>query len=153
VLPFASDVPLSSIIRLREREEDAFIRYRLALSNAVQEVTKQGQSLSERQARQIHSDIIRPRLAELNQRVSQSKRDLVNEPATTAIATAAVVSFGFFTGLLTPELNAFFGAAGLSKLTYDAVKSALAKSDVQRTIRDNEMYFLWRLARQSRNSP
>jgi hypothetical protein len=65
VIPMMEGVSLASAVRVRREEGDAFLVYRKALTQALGEVMKVGTALSEKQAQEIVSHILRPEVAKL----------------------------------------------------------------------------------------
>ncbi len=68
---------------------------------------------------------------------------------TTALRQAAgwigSISAGIYTGLFTSNPLAGAAAFGAAKVGAEFLESLMAKSDVQELIRQDEMYFLWRV--------
>src|SRR5262249_27371069 len=79
MVPFVEDVAIADLIKLRNREEDAFIRYRRALNQAIDEF-KEGGTFTERDARTLYSDVIARRLSSLEQGMKDARGDLLRKP-------------------------------------------------------------------------
>ena len=62
IVPFVSDVGLKDLLKLRHREEGAFIRFRGALSEALKEATPGGPRFTDRTAHDLYADVVAPRL-------------------------------------------------------------------------------------------
>jgi hypothetical protein len=152
MLPFADGVPIKQLLKLRQREEESFFRFQSAMHRIVSEIRSLKGEIPERDARNLYGDVIRPRLAELDQKVREAKRDLVRGPVASLAGTVAVLGFGFFSGALAAELQAAIGALGAYKTVYDLTAKTIELSDVKRTIRHDEMYFLWRAKKLSRTT-
>jgi hypothetical protein len=150
MLPFADGVPVKKLLRLRQREEESFIRFQAAMHRIVAEARSLGGEITEQDARNLYGDVIRPRLAELDQKVKEAKRDLVRRPAASVAGTAAVLGFGFFSGVLAAEVQALIGALGAFKTVHDLTAQTVELSDVKKAIRHDDMYFLWRVKKVSR---
>ena len=150
MLPFADGVPVAQLLKLRRREEEAFFRFQAAMHRMVTEIRSQGAEMTVHDARSLYGDVIRPRLAELDQRVNEAKRDLVRHPAASLAGTVAVLGLGFFSGALAVEIQAALGALGLYKSVQDMTATTIALSDVKKSIRHDDMYFLWRVKNLSR---
>jgi hypothetical protein len=153
MLPFAEDIPVKQLLKLRQREEEAFFRFQAAMHRTVAEIRSQRGEMANQDARSLYGDMIRPRLAELDQKVKEAKRDLVRQPAASLAGTVAVLGSGFFSGALAAELQAIIGALGAYKIVHDLAAKTIELSDVKKAIRHDDMYFLWRarnLARRRR---
>ena len=110
----------------------------------ITEIRSQKAEMTEQDARGLYGDVIRPRLAELDQKIKEAKRDLVRHPAASVAGTVAVLGFGFFSGVLAAELQAVIGALGAYKTAHDLTAKTVELSDVKKAIRLDDMYFLWR---------
>ena len=95
MLPFADGVPVAQLLKLRRREEEAFFRFQAAMHRMVTEIRSQGAEMTVHDARSLYGDVIRPRLAELDQRVNEAKRDLVRHPAASPRGNRGSTWLGF----------------------------------------------------------
>ena len=152
VVPFAGDVPISQLARLRQREEEAFIQFRSALDKTLQELLSQKEAFTERDAQALYADIIAPEIARLDQKVQDAKRDLLRTPLISAIGTAATIAFGLYSGMILPELKVAASALGLTKVVYDTITKTADLIDVQKHIRPEKFYFLWRVRHSGRKA-
>jgi hypothetical protein len=57
MVPFVGDIRIPDLLKLRNREVEAFLNYRKALKKAVGEFTSRDAAFTEKQAREIYSDI------------------------------------------------------------------------------------------------
>lgn len=145
MVPFVRDVTLHNLVKLRTREKHSFVQYRVALDEAVAAVVNEGETLSDRRARAVYSDILAPELGRLEKSVAEAKRDLVKTPIATALGTTAAIGVGIYSGMLAAELLAVAKALGLGKISYDTVKSMFLLGDVWKPIRKERFYFLWKV--------
>lgn len=152
IVPFVGDVPISKLLRLRQREEEAFLSFRLALDTMLKEVTMQKGSLTERDAQSLYADVIAPELATLDRKVKEAKRDLVKTPLVTAVSAAAMITFGVYSGMVPAELSQIASALGLAKIAYDTVNKAGELLDVEKSIRPERFYFLWKVKHLTKQS-
>ena len=150
IVPFAGDVPVNSLLRLRKREAAAFIQFRSSLDKAMGELTSNTGNMSEHEARILYSDIIAPELAKLDRKVSEAKRDLVKAPLASAAGAVAMIAFGVYSGMVPAELRQIAGALGLAKVVYDTASKAVDLSDTKKSIRPESYYFLWKVKQLSR---
>ena len=144
IVPFAGDVPISKLTRLREREQDSFVMFRAALRSAANEYSDSDGRLTKRRAQELYADVIEPSLATLDKKVKKAKRDLVAVPLKSAAATIAALGVGIYTGVIPAELAAAAQSLGASKVIYDTVVRAAEHAGVKDRA-DNAFYFLWKV--------
>jgi hypothetical protein len=111
-LPIAADVPIQKLVELRDREQDAFVRFRAALNQVADAVRGEAERDFPRFAADIYDDIVRPRLAELNERVNAAKRDLVTSTLANAGGAMGVLCLGFFSGVLSADMTQVLQSLG-----------------------------------------
>ena len=145
IVPFVEAAKPEDLLKIRQQEADAFIIFRNALNQFVDEYRKQGKAFTENDARQIFGDIIEPKLAQLNTRVKAAEKSLLKSTAYKIIGWTGAISFGWYAGLLPTDLVNAATALGLIKVVAELTESTLTKSHAPDTIRDEPMYFLWRV--------
>jgi len=145
IVPFAEDVPISKLAKLREREELSFLKFRSALDQVLDEFVSEDNSFSERHAIALYDDVIAPEIASLERKVEKAKRDLIMTPIISGIGTSAIISFGLYSGMISAELKEVAGALGLTKVIYDTVTQSIKNMDIQKDIRPEKFYFLWKV--------
>ncbi|HCI44097.1 MAG TPA: hypothetical protein DE315_00980 [Candidatus Omnitrophica bacterium] len=143
MMPFAQDVDIKSLIKLREQEADSFILYRQALNEAIGKFRDRG-TLKAKDAKAIYSDIINPKLSALERRIRIAKRNLVLRPLRTAAITSLALSFGLYSGV---PLAFLLGPLGLGKISSDIINQVSSLGDVENNIANDKLYFLWRVRR------
>ena len=146
MVPFVGDISLPDLVKLRSRERQAFAQYRMALEEAVGAVVEEGESLSDKIAKNVYADILRPELAKLDIKVKEAKKDLIRAPIASTVGISAAIGVGLYAGLLPTELQVVAGALGLSKVSYDIGRNIVLSSDVSKTIRSERFYFLWKIS-------
>jgi SpoVK/Ycf46/Vps4 family AAA+-type ATPase len=150
IVPFAEDIEIKELVKLRERESLSFINYRKALNDAIDELRSSKTVFTEREARVLYSDVIAPNLASLERSVNDAKKHLRVQPIRSTIALVGVVSFGLYTGFIPTEMLEIAKLLGLGKIAIDLQKEILALRDTEKTIRSEEFYFLWKVRRKSK---
>jgi hypothetical protein len=150
LLPFTFDVSVRDLIKIRSREIDAFVRYRAALNALIDEFCSKKGGLIDKNARELYSDTIAPRLSELDQKFKQARRDLVAKPFRTAVSVVGALSFGIYSGLLGAQVAEVAKALGLGKIVFDFLEKAMAFGDAQASLKADNLYFLWRTKRRVR---
>jgi len=150
IVPFVEDVKLTDIIKLRNREKEAFINYRHALKSAIGEFVKSSEQFTEKDAHALHADIIAPSLASLDLRVKQAKRDLVSKPLRSFAGVVGSISFGMLTGLISPDIPAIAKAIGLVGFGAKFLGDVMALGDSENKIENEHLYFLWKIKKKTR---
>lgn len=144
-VPFIKDVPVSDLIKIRKRAEESFILFRQGLNKAVDEYIKNSSQFTEQTAKEIYSDIVAPQLAKLDLKISSAKRDLVKSTTRKTIGWIGSISFGIYTGFIPTELASLASGLGLAKVGAELLELSMNKSDTEESIRNEGMYFLWKV--------
>jgi len=127
------------VLAIRQADGDAFARFRSALRLAINERLRVAPSDRARElALQIESDILRPALADVRQRLGSAKRALAGKASLNIALGALATSCGLLTGQL-PLL-----AAGLAG-AFGALTAQQKYVDERREVGLRDMYFLWRV--------
>ena len=150
MVPFVEDVAIADIIKLRQREEEAFLAYRKALNVAIDNFSRFDKSFTVRDAESLYADVISPSLASLDQKVNQAKRDLVKKPFRSLTGIVGVISFGILTGLVPADISAIATAIGLVKFGADLVQQTMALGDKENAIKGDQFYFLWKVKKKAK---
>ena len=145
IVPFAEDVPIHNLIRLREREEASFLQFRSALDTALQQVMSKQNIFTETDAQALYEDIIAPEIAKLDQKVREAKRDLVKSPLISAAGTFAIIAFGLYAGMIPAELKEVAEALGLVNIIYNTFSKTVDVLDTEKSVRPEKFYFLWKV--------
>lgn len=144
IVPFVGEVSISDLIKIRKREGEAFIQYRQALNEAIDEVKSGSPNFGEKEARALYSDVIAPRLATLDRSVNLAKRDLLKKASTSIVAVAGAISFGLYTGFIPKELAEMARGLGFTKIAADVFEKLLTLGNAQDAIKNQNLYFLWK---------
>lgn len=102
-------------------------------------------TLNDKRARSVYSDIVAPELGRLETKVMEAKRDLVKTPLSSALGVTASIGIGVYSGLMPLELAAIAAPLGLGKIIYDVVTGTSSLIDVEKAIRTERFYFLWKI--------
>jgi len=148
LVPLVKNVALSDVLKIREHEQEAFIHFRQVLSKAVNESLSSTGELTPRIARGIYQDIIRPKLAILDQRVKKAQRKLVKGTVFKAASWTAAIAFGLYTGILPESLVKAAAALGMTKVLADTIEGVLGEANSEEDIQTSDMYFLWKVKQQ-----
>lgn len=145
-VPFLDGVPLEDLIKLREEEGEAFVLYRHALNEAIDEYKEQ-RDFTARDAQALYSDVIAPRIAALDSKVRSARNKLLKDTGRGVLAWVGAISFGIYAGFVPADLVAAAQALGLTKVVAELVKLTLEGADLTKDVRNEDMYFLWRIRR------
>lgn len=96
-LPIISNAPTSTILKLREIEEDSFNKYHIALNRAVQEHYNAETSV---QIREIYDDIIYPAFQQLDERLHNLRNGMFKKTFSTIVVVGSVISAGVYTTVI-----------------------------------------------------
>jgi hypothetical protein len=146
-LSFLDDIPLDRILKVREKEGEAFLVYRDAMRKLL--ATAGGKTAKE--LREAFDDEIRPELNRIDLAMSNARRIASVSTLTDAAVVFASVSIAAFSGLLPttlgipPELVGVGAALG----GWQGAKGLASKLSSLRSppkeVSDNRFAFLWRL--------
>lgn len=148
MVPFVEELDIKNILKLRSREKDSFVNFRATLSKVINETRQSQSSFTERNAREIYDEILKPELNRLEKKIKRAKRDLISQTARSLVASVGAISFGFYTGFL-PELSMLAKAAGIV-LAKDVIQKTMATGDSDASIENEDLYFLWRMGKISK---
>jgi hypothetical protein len=145
MVPFIGGLSPAAIVRLRQREQEAFFTYRQALNKAIDNVRTQRASFKETDARAIFSDVVAPELAKLDRSVRSAKRDLLKDIGRSVGVWGGAITFGIYTGFLPAELLGAAKVLGLTKILADIGQTVAKLASTRDTIKKEDLYFLWRV--------
>jgi hypothetical protein len=150
MVPFLENITPSALIQLRKGDGDSFILFRRAMRKIVAEYTgNSGRSLTQEDAKAIYGDILQPELARLTKKLEKAQKTLVRSVGSTIVGWTAAISVGAFTGFVTGGIAKAAAALGLTKVMANMMEKAGRNSDTQAAIRDEDLYFLWKVKRKS----
>jgi hypothetical protein len=149
IIPFINDVPLSEMIKLRERELDSIFRFRSALNKAIGEYSQRNNQFNILIAKQLYSDIIEPDLIKMERSLENAKRDLIKITGLKILGTTAALAFGIYSGLLTENLLEVAKTLGLFGLVSEITQKAVSLNNIDKVIRNENYFFLLKLKQSS----
>ena len=150
IVPFVEDVELKNLIKLRHREDEAFILYRQALNNAIEKLISNSGSFTEKDAQSLYADVIAPSIANLDIKIKRAKKDLISKPLRSLTGVVGIISFGLLTGLVQSDISGIVKALGLLKFGSDFINDAMALGDSDKRIKSDHFYFLWKVKKAKR---
>lgn len=150
MVPFLEEIELKNLIKLRHREDEAFLLFRQALNKSIDEFLSIPQGFTEKHAQSIYADIIAPSIAHLDIKVKKAKRDLISKPFRSLTGVVGVISFGLLTGLVPSDTSEIVKVLGLLKFGSDFIKDTMALGDEDKNIKSDHFYFLWKARKAAR---
>lgn len=151
LVPFLDDITVEDLIKLRKEEGDSFILFRQALNKAIDEYKIGGNIFTEKNAKDIYSDIIAPSLSKLDMKISSVRRTLVKSTRRETLGWVGAITFGTYTGLIPQDLTAAAASLGVVKTVATFLNKTMQDSDINESICNEEMYFLWQVRRKTKN--
>lgn len=150
VMPFLGNITTDDLIRVRKREAESFVQYRAALVRAISEMRDRRAGFTKKDAENLYSDVVAPKLAKLDQAVATAKREAVNSaaPSVMLAAVVAAVSVGLYAGISLPDLLIAAKALGLGTFgagISNAVAGAYKRRTAENVVRNEDFYFLWKV--------
>lgn len=138
-MPIVSSASIKTILNLREVENDAFDRYRIALNRVIVE---RHNADNEIQMKEIYDDILYPEMIHLDEQLHNIKSGAYKKAFSSIIISSILIATGVYTGAIphnAPEILSSLG--GVSAITR-GIEEVFKPSS---SIKDNDYYFLWRL--------
>lgn len=137
-VPYISELPISDIIELREKDNESFINYRYEIQNLHKEF-KKDTSLN---AGEYFKDIIRPKLNEIDRTVTKFKKTKKKSIIHNSIMVSGFITMGAFNLLDTRFVTALTALGGFNH-GRDLQKNIMSKYPEE--VFENKFYFLWKL--------
>jgi hypothetical protein len=148
-MPIFSNISLSSLLKIRANEYDAFTSYRETINHLINEYVAQGHELSPKIADQIYSDIIQPKVRRLNKRISSIRQSAILRSFTGVALSTSSLIFGLYGNYLPPALQAALISLGVTSAV-NTVKSFPTITKIPAEIRNDNLYFYWKLSKMSK---
>jgi hypothetical protein len=152
IVPFVEGVSIDALIKLREEEGEAFVLYRKALNQAIEEYRGCGGSFTENDARALYGDVIAPKLAAMDNKIRSARKSLFKGTAVKIGAWAGAITFGVYAGFVPPDLVLAAQALGLTQVAAELAGSTMTGLDADQHVREDSLYFLWKVSQLSRKS-
>jgi hypothetical protein len=149
-LPLLGDLPLATLLRIRNEERDSFGRYRSAVQRILDKVVEQNRRIGKREVREIFREQIGPELSRMKSELYQEQRRQRKRIAGGLATLAASVALGAFGGIVPLIAKAAIAGAGAMVGGRLLSKAAEAKCEHGATLKEkNDFYFLLRLTQES----
>ena len=138
-LPFMNGADSKTLVKLREKEGEAFQVYRDALASALN-----SKNLSSSEMAQAFQETVRPEINKIELAIKNSEKMFSKAIAKDIVFGSGLVSIGLFSGILPEHLGQIFAALGGSKYLsslFDNFTNLIKTPD---SIRNEKYYFLWK---------
>jgi len=144
-VPLFSELPVRTILRMRQQDTDSFENYRHALRGIVEDYIKPGQVVTDRVATDLYNDVLRPALVKLRVDHATSRKDGRGKTAARIVAPTALITLGVVSGLLPHDVAQLLKMAGISSLVTQAADALISLRRDPPELRNQDLYFLLRL--------
>ena len=148
-IPFALDVPIQDLLKLRLREYGSFVEFRNALKQAIKEFNSDSK-IDSKTIKDFFSDIIQPKLAYLDRKVSEAKKDISKSILSSVLSVVGILSFSHYSGF-SSYIFKIAELIGLSHIFEKTASRATNFFDSEKEVRNESFYFLWKVRKASRN--
>lgn len=145
-IPFIKNVNLKNLIKLREKEGEAFKVYRDNISNTLNSAMK----LSKKEIKEAIDNTILPEINKINLTIRNSKKLLVKSLTKDIIIGTGAITIGLFSGLLPNDIGKIIAALGGFKYISSLFEKGIKIFEEPHVIRDNKYYFLWKVLKETK---
>ena len=150
MVPYLNSVSVAELLELRNAENDAFVSFRHVFAKAMDDQIKNsGDAFTESDAEKIYRDIIQPELARLNRKTKAAGNAMFRKSRANVVGWSAAITAGMYFGFVESSIIAAANALGLTKVVSDLASSLLASSK-EDPIREENFFFLWKVAQHRR---
>jgi hypothetical protein len=146
-VPLFMEAPVSTVLRLRREEPEAFQSYRTALTGIVKKYVK-GKSISDSEARDLYLDLLKPELDALQAKATNVRRGQLRIGVLKVAAASALIGVGIYSGVLPSHLTDLVKTIGGFSVAKDLAETLAAAQKNPTEIRNHNLYFLLRLRQQ-----
>ncbi len=153
LVPLLGDLPVATLLRIRQEERDSFARYRHAVQLLLNEIVLRKKRISRREIQELYHDKIEPELCRMKSDLKLERRRQLKRIVGGAASLAASVALGAFGGFL--PLLAKGAAVGASAMVGGRLLSKAAEEVCEHgaNLREkSDFYFLLRVAQENGSS-
>jgi hypothetical protein len=144
-IPLLSDVPIASVLKLRNQKRDAFITYRDTLNKLISEHLERGGGLSHEDASNLYADVLAPRISRLRIEANNFRKSQRIRASVKLLTSGALVGLGVVGGVLPSQLADLIRVIGGISVFKDIVECASESLSSPASVQTNDLYFLLRL--------
>jgi hypothetical protein len=148
-VPVLAELPISTILRIRKEEQDAFEAYRDSVTKMSSMILTSAKRVSRKAARQMLRDAIEPELRKMNRDIRTYRKVRRSKAIGGAFSIAAGVLLGAYAGLSPVVAAPLAAGAGLvgGHLAGKAAEATCSHGPEFR--QKNDLYFLLRLTHEA----
>ncbi|OGP75616.1 MAG: hypothetical protein A2W09_04470 [Deltaproteobacteria bacterium RBG_16_50_11] len=140
-LPFIKGTKLSSILKLRIEEGEAFQVYRDALWSSLSEINTEDATI----LREAFNDKVLPEIHKMDLKVKHSKKLLRDSIRSNIIFGAGVITIGLASGFLPSDVGKIIASLGGLQFGIDALKNLNELLKEPPSVKEDQYYFLWKV--------
>ena len=148
-LPILNELPLDTILTIRQNEHDSFLVFRDSINSAIKECLAKDTALTSSIARDIYHDIVQPKLNILNSKFKNIRNSHLRQARQEIHIARGLLTFGIFCLFLSPvaaTIPLSIGGAEFIK----GIKSISDASATPQEVRNDNYFFLWKLINKGR---
>jgi hypothetical protein len=138
-IPFMRDLPIRTILKIRDENPASFQLYRTALKKIVKDHARVDRSTTQAEAHDIYEDILAPALMELRVEANRQHSKWVRKSLGTAALAIGAVSLGATGVLQSQQVLQLLGGATVKSLV-----DQIAEANTE-PVTSNKLYFLLQL--------
>ena len=151
-LPLLADLPIARLLKIRRQERDSFERYRLAITQILNEVSQKKKRVSKKEVRKLFQERVGPELAKMKSELYEERRRQRRRVGLGLGAIAASVAMGAFGGIVPAVAKAALAVASGTVGGTLLGKAATSICDHGASLKEqNDFYFLLRLTQEAEN--
>ena len=140
-LPSIYSSDLYSVLELRDREQEAFTVYRDNLTKIIKTVDN-SDLLQLEEA--FKSELV-PQINLIDKKVKDWKMDSSSAIISQAVIGTGLLSAGYFTGLIKPEMSKIITALGAMGIGVSFLSDFMKRFNTDHGARSSDLYFLWKI--------
>jgi hypothetical protein len=139
-IPDILGIRLENLLKLREKEGEAFMVYRDKLRNALE----QSKALKTKEIVQLVDDEIKPELNKIENTIKNSRKLLKRSLLQDVIVSSGYITVGIFGGFLSPQAGNLVTAIGGLTSARALVEKTTKMITAPEQVLENPYYFLWK---------
>jgi hypothetical protein len=138
-LPLLTDVPIRTVLKIRDENPESFDAYRLTLRDLVREHVANNRLTTKKEAREIYQDVLEPILAQLRTEARRQHFRWMKKSLGTAALAMGIASLGATGVLQSQQVLSLLGGATIKGLV-DQISEAGTEP-----VTSSNLYFLLHL--------
>jgi hypothetical protein len=144
-----TEIPISTILKVRHREPEAFQNYRSTVTGIVKEYAGDRKAIGVAEAKEIYLDRLKPQLDTLQAQAKNVRREQVKKGLLKVAASSALIGLGIYSGILPSQLSNLVKAIGGFNVAKDLAESLASFQRNPTEVRNHNLYFLLRLKQEA----